>query len=227
MKAGKIIIVAVALLLIILAGVGIHYLRSPRFQERARAAVIARIEQATGLIVGVDGFELDLLRGRFLLRRLALRSREEAGTRFELTVDEVSGTIRLAALWRPKIDLNELNLVRLHLSIVPQPGGPPWKLEPVIRRSLSVAARKATVRDSWAEYDNRRIPLDLTLTALDCDIQYQPNPQSYAVQLAYRNSPLLWSGRNLVHDKYHLRDRAISADQGGDTQGRVCVSEHQ
>ena len=105
-----------------------------------------------------------------------------------------------AALWRPKIELGELNLLRLHMTIQPQPGGKPWSLEPVIRKSLSVAARKARVIDGWVEYDNRRIPLDLVLDTLECSIAYRDDPQRYDVQVSYRNSPLLWSGRKFVYD---------------------------
>jgi hypothetical protein len=73
-------------------------------------------------------------------------------------------------------------------------------MEPVIRRSLAVAARKAIVKDSWVEYNNRHIPLDLVLDALECDIQYRPNPQRYVAQVSYRNSPLFWQGRKFVYD---------------------------
>jgi hypothetical protein len=196
LRSHHIILTAISLILLAFAGAAVTYLRSARFQERARAALFARIRQATGLQLSMEQFSLDILRGRFAIGRLELKSARG----FALAIDEASGSFRLTALWRPKIELGELNLTRLHMSIVPQPGGAPWSLEPVIRRSLSVAARKTTVRDSWVQYDNRRIPLNLTLDALDCNIQYQPSPQSYVVQLAYKNSTLLWLGRKFVYD---------------------------
>lgn len=196
LRPRNIIPVAASMVLLAFAGAVITYLRSDRFQERVRAALIARVQQATGLRLALDQFSLDILRGSFSVTRLELRSTKG----FALAVDEVSGSFRLAALWRPKIELGELNLVRLHMSIVPQPGGAPWSFEPVIRRALSVAARQVTIRDSWVEYNNRRIPLDLVLDGLDCSIQYRPDPQRYEVQLAYKNSPLFWLARKFVYD---------------------------
>ena len=64
-RTGRIILIAVAAILLALAGSGISYLRSARFQEKARAAIIARIEQATGLRVQIERLTFDILRGTF------------------------------------------------------------------------------------------------------------------------------------------------------------------
>ena len=196
LRPRSILLTAFGLVLLAFAGATLTYLRSARFQERVRSELTARIRQATGLNVTMDQFSLDVLRGRFSVSKLEVNSTKG----LSLAVDEASGSFRLAALWRPKIELGELNLLRLHMTIVPQPGGGPWNIEPVIRRSLSVAARKATVRDSWVEYNNRRIALDLVLDALECDIAYRTDPQRYDVQVSYRNSPLLALGRKFVYD---------------------------
>ncbi len=196
LRPRTILITATALVALACAGAALTYLRSARFQERVRSEMTARIQQATGLHVTMDQFALDILRGRFSVSKLDLRSTKGLA----LSIDQVSGSFRLASFWRPKIVLGELNLLRLHMTIRPQPGGKPWSLEPVIRRSLQVAARKAAVIDSWVEYDNRRIPLDLVLDTLECGITYRDDPQRYEVQVSYRNSPLLWSGRKFVYD---------------------------
>ena len=96
MRVRTICLLAVSLVVLILAGAAITYLRSARFQERAREMLIARIENATGLDADVGRFSLDILRGRFLLNRFELRSQKGTGSRFSLTVDEISGSIRLA-----------------------------------------------------------------------------------------------------------------------------------
>jgi hypothetical protein len=197
---GRIILIAAAAILLALAGSGISYLRSARFQEKARATIIARIEQATGLRVQIERLTFDILRGTFHVKRLSLKSRKETGSRFEFSVDEVSGSFRLAALWRPKFELGELNLIRPRIVIREEPGGPPSKLEAVIRKSLDVAARKATIRDGWFELNERRVPLNMSAEAFDCSIQYQPSPHSYAVRVSYKNSPLQWAGRKFVYD---------------------------
>ncbi len=200
MKARKIVLAAAILISLALLAAGISYLRSERFQARARAAIIARIEQSTGLSVGLERFSLNVLRGRFLITRLELKPRQEGGSRFHLAVDEVSGSIRLSALWRPKIDLAELNLIRPKLTIVQAPGVPPTPMEPIITGALVVAARKATIQDGWVELNYRHIPLDLAMDSLDCSIQYRARPESYSVNVAYKNSPLLWPPRRFVYD---------------------------
>jgi translocation and assembly module TamB len=190
----------VGLVLLILAGAAITYLRSARFQERARQTLIARIEQATGLDADIGRFSLDILRGRFLLNRFELRSRKGTGNRFSLTVDEISGSIKLAALWRPKIDLGELNLIRPRMTIMREPNAASSNLQPIIRRSLDVAARRAAIRDGLVDLNYRHIPLNLVMDSLDCSIRFQSNPERYVVDVAYKNSPLDWAGRKFVYD---------------------------
>jgi len=199
-RVGSAIPIVFAVGLLVLAGLGISYLRSERFQAKAHAAIIARLEQATGLRVEIARLTFDILRGTFDVRGLALKTRKESGSRFEFSVDEVSGSFRLSTLWRPKFDLKELNILRPRFMIREEPGGGPSKLEAVIRRSLDVAARKATIRDGWFELNERRVPLDLVAEAFECHIQYQPDPHSYAVRVSYKNSPLQWAGRKFVYD---------------------------
>jgi translocation and assembly module TamB len=195
-RAGRYILIGCGLLAAAVFTASVLYLRSARFQEQARSAITARIEQSTGLRLSMSRFSLDVLRGTFSITRPDLKSRKS----FAFSADEISGSFRLTTLWRPKFELSELYLLRPHISIRPQPGGKPFSIEPVMRRAIQVAARKATIRNGWVEYDNRRIALDLVLEGLECDIQYRPSPQSYAVRLAYRNSTLLWAGRKFVYD---------------------------
>jgi hypothetical protein len=199
-RTRRIILSAAVVVFLALAGGGIYYLRSFRYQEKVRATIIARIEQATGLRAGIEKLSVDVFRGTFSVIRLELKSRKATGNRFEFSVDEVSGSFRLASLWRPKFELSELNIIRPRFVIREEPGGPPSKLESVMRRSLDVAARKATIRDGWFELNDRRVPLDLAAEAFDCSIQYRSSPQSYAVRVSYKNSPLQWAGRNFVYD---------------------------
>jgi hypothetical protein len=202
LRARTVVLTATGFVLLALGGAGMIYLRTDRFQAAVRAVLTERIRKATGLLVTMDQMSLDILWGRFSVTRLVLNSPKG----LSLSVEEATGSFRLATLWRPKIELGALNLTRLHMTIRPQPGGAPWNMEPVIRTSLAVAARQAVVKDSWVEYDNRRIPLDLVLESLNCDIAYQPDPQRYEVQVSYRNSPLRWLGRNFVYDlDAHLR----------------------
>lgn len=200
MRARTICLLSVSLIFLVLAGAAITYLRSARFQERAREMLIARIERATGLDTSVGRFSLDILRGRFLLDQFELRSPKATGSRFSLTVDEISGSIRLAALWRPKIDLGELNLIRPRMTILQGPNAAFSSLQPIIRRSLDIAARRAAIRDGWVDLNYRRIPLNLVMDALNCSIQYRTSPQSYVMEVAYKNSPMEWAGRKFVYD---------------------------
>jgi translocation and assembly module TamB len=200
MKARTKVLLILALVVPAAVTGAIFYLRSVHFQERVRAAVVARIEQATGLRTGMDRFTLDLFRGRFSMKKLTLRSREDSGNRLDVVVDEISGSLRLAALWRPRIELNELNLQRPHLTIAPEPGGSAWSLQPIVRNALDFAARKVTITDGWVDLNYRHIPLNMVMDALNCDIRYRPNPVSYEVQLEYKNSPLDWAERRFVYD---------------------------
>jgi autotransporter translocation and assembly factor TamB len=198
MKRGfRRILIAVPVAVFLCAFVGAaFYFRTAAFQARARAVLMARIEQSTGLRLSLGRFSIDVLRGTFSLSNLELKSKKT----FAFSADQISGSFRITTLWRPKFELGELNLVRPHISITPQPGGAPWSIEPIMRRSLDVAARKTTLRDGWVQYNNRRIQLNLDLEGLDCGFQYRPDPQSYLVHLAYKNGSLLWSNRKFVYD---------------------------
>ncbi len=196
-KVRVLMLSAAALVFLFLAGAVIVYLRSERFQEQMRTLIVTRIEQATGLRVGLERLSLDAIRGTFVVSRLSLRTRRETGNRIEFSVDEVTGVFRLTTLWRPRVELAELTIIRPRFAIRQEPGGGTWSLAPIMKRSIDVAARKAAIRDGWVELNNRRIPLNLTVDALNCSIRYRPSPQSYNLQVEYKNSPLQWAGRSL------------------------------
>ena len=61
--------------LIVALAVAYWYLRGEAFQEVARATLISRMEQASGLVCTVERFRLDVFRGRFRLEGIALRPR--------------------------------------------------------------------------------------------------------------------------------------------------------
>ncbi|MBP1594628.1 MAG: hypothetical protein H6Q05_5 [Acidobacteria bacterium] len=211
MRRHTILLLAGVLILVLIAAVSVSYLRSDKFRERVRSSIVAQIEQSTGLRAGMSRFSIDILRGRFSLSDFELKSRKETGNRFELRIAEISGSFRLAALWSPRIELAELDMERLRMEILQEPGGGTWSLGPVIQKSLAVAARKAVVRDGWVHLNNRRIPLDLQVIDLQCGIEYRPAPQSYAIRLSYRSSPLEWADRKFLYDL----DAALRMSPGG------------
>ena len=185
------------------AGSLLWYLQSDAFQALARAEVIARLQTATGMDVGLEQLRLDILNRNFAIRGLTLKPRPGAQESFRLSLDEATGKFRLGVLIRMRPRISELVLVRPHIWLASGTGSSTWQPEAFLRvfkRSLDLAIGKAVVRDGWLELNNRRIPFAVALEDLVCSITYLRSLESYEVKLGYRNGRFDWAGRQIRYD---------------------------
>ncbi len=196
----------ILLLLILTAGAGIalflRYLGSDRFQERVRRELVAALEQATGFSCSIDHAQFSPWRGVFSIRGLMLKDRSDAPS-FQLSVEEVSGSLRLLSVLRLKPSLAEVTLIRPHLTLAAAGGGPemdPQTLMRAFQKSLDMAVGTINVREGTVETGKRRIPIDFSLNDFACEIRYRPNVPAYQVHLAYRNSRLSWGDQEVRYD---------------------------
>ncbi len=179
------------------------YVRSGRFDEYVRAALISRVENATGMTCTLGKLDLDLLHGGFRVSGIALRPRGTEPGPLRVDIDEVNGRVSISSVWHFSLHLAELNIVRPRVELVSVRSGGGWSPEGVLeslRMSLDLAAGKILLTDGWAQIDNRRIPLNLSLDDVICEIHYVVRPQHYAIRLAYHHSRLLYEGRDIRYD---------------------------
>ena len=101
----RILLVALAGLVLAAAAAVVAYLQSRSFAELARAALERRASAATGLQCRVRSLRLDVLRLRFEIRGFELAPAPGTPHPIELTVDEIEGRLQLLSLWRFKVNL--------------------------------------------------------------------------------------------------------------------------
>lgn len=204
------------LLMVLLAAVGwlVWYLQSDAFQAFARTEVVARLQGATGMDVGLEQLRIDILNRRFLVRGFTLKPRQGKEGTFRLSLDQATGKFHLGVLIRMKPHVSELVLVRPHIWLMSGGGSSTWRPDAflkVFKQSLDLAIGKAVVRDGSLEVNNRRIPFALDLDDLVCNITYLRSLENYEVRLGYRNGRFDFAGRRIVYDL----DSELRAGLGG------------
>ena len=199
----RILLVALAGLVLAAAAAVVAYLQSRGFEELARAALERRASAATGLQCRVRSLRFDVLRLRFEIRGFELAPAPGRPHPIELAVDEIEGRLRLLSLWRFKVDLAEVHARRPRLRVAVGRDGEafdPEKIMQGLNVSLDLAAGKVTIDGGWLDFNDRRIPVDLVLRDALCEVSYRARPRGYAVHLAYRDGSAVWSGRPLTYD---------------------------
>ena len=73
-KAVKIGFFVFVTLLLGIAGTGVWYVRTERFQEMMRSTLISQLEKATGMSCAIEYLNLDIFHGRFILKGVKLCS---------------------------------------------------------------------------------------------------------------------------------------------------------
>ncbi len=199
------LILSAVLLLLIAAFVGtsLWYLRSQRFQEYARHLAIQQVERATGLSCSIDRLLINPWRGSFRISGFTLQSRPGATAPVRITVDEISGSVRVRSLVAFKLVLTDLDIVRPHIVLATGRGGAQWNPEEflkVYRTSLNLEAARVSLREGQVEVNDRKIPFDVSLNNLVCEVHYLPEKPSYRIRVAYDNGRFNWADRTLVYD---------------------------
>jgi len=189
-------------LMVALAG-AFRYLRSDKFQEFARATLISRVERATGMVCTVERLRLDVFRGQFRLEGSTLRARTPRVGPLTLSIDEMSGRVSVSSLWHFNLHLAELNITRPQVALISAGGRTGWNPEEFLkslRMSLDLAAGRVSLTDGWVKVNNTLIPLNLSLDDVTCELHYAAYPRHYSIRLAYKNSRLIYEGRDIKYD---------------------------
>lgn len=199
----KVILILALVCFILLGGFLAWFAGSGRFQEYARNLIVGRIEKASGMRCNIELFDLDLLRGRFMVKDFHLGPQEGKTETFVLNIDEISGSLSITSLWLPKIQLNELNLIRPQIRLSSGQEGSPWNPEPllkVLRFSLGFGVGKIVFSEGILQVNNRSIPFNLSAEDFHCEMRYLRDPSSYKIHVAYKEGSFLIRNQDLVYD---------------------------
>ncbi|HYK90985.1 MAG TPA: hypothetical protein VE398_19590, partial [Acidobacteriota bacterium] len=210
----KVILGVTAALVIAATGTVFWYVRSGRLQEFARVDLISRVQKATGMVCTVGRLELAPLRGEFRLTGITLGPITDGAGPLTASIDEVKGRVSLSSIWHLSLHLAELNVLRPRVTLTSTQGGGGWDPENVLkslRTSLDLAAGSILLTDGWVQLDNTHIPLNLSLNDVICEIHYVADHPHYCIRLAYKNSRLLYEGRDI---KYNLDTRINLSMEG-------------
>ena len=213
----KLLIVFLILVMVVFSA-GVWFLRSQRFQVMARNLLVERLREATGLECRIEDFNLDLFGGRFRAKGLVLEPRPGEASLLRLKVDEVNGSFTIVSFMKRTFDLTELTLVQPQLRLNLGQGTSafdPEKFLKGLRKSLEFGAKHVAIRGGWFELNDQRMPFDLSLNDLICELVYSNNPVGYRIRLGYKNSHVVWSGRDISYD---LDARVFLSLQGLDIE---------
>ena len=199
----KILLIVALASIVLLAGVFTWFAGSGRLQGYARQQLVTRIEKATGMLCSLEHFEVHPLTGRFMVNGFRLGPRPGKIETFSLNITEISGSISITSLWRPKIQLNELNLIQPQIKLSSGQEGSPWNPEPllrVLRFSLGFGIGKIGLRDGILRVNNRSTPFDLSARDFQCEMRYSADPSSYRVHFAYKEGSFVIQQHPLIYD---------------------------
>jgi hypothetical protein len=199
----KVILIVALASFILLAGVLAWFASSGKLQEDARNLIVERIEKASGMLCSIERFDLDLLQGRFRVASFHLGPRPGRTETFILNIEEISGSLSLSSLWRPRIQMNELNLIRPQIKLSSGQEGSRWNPGPllkILRFSLGFGVGKIVLREGILQVNNRSTPFDLSAKDFQCEMRYSKDPSSYKVHVAYKEGSFLIQNHSFVYD---------------------------
>ena len=197
--------IAAVLLALIAAFVGTSawYLRSERFQEYARRLAVARLEHATGLTCSIARLRINPFRGSFHAWGLVMQSPPEARAAAKIQVEEISGSLRLRSLITFRVSLVELDMLRPSVVLASAGGDSQWNPEEFLkgyRTSLDLEAGVVSLRDGWIEVKNRKIPFEIALKNLVCEVRYLRKAPAYTIHVAFQDGKLNWARESFLYD---------------------------
>jgi translocation and assembly module TamB len=197
------ILVLAVISFILAAGTLIWFARSGRLQNYARDFLVTRIEKASGLRCTIQRFETSPWLGKFVVQGFSLGARPGNLETFSLSVDEISGSLSVTSLWLPKVQLNELNLIRPQIRLSSGQERTPWNPEHllnILRFSLGFGVGRIVLREGALQVNNQIVPFDLSAKDLRCEMRYSRNPSSYKIHLAYKEGSFLIGQQRLIYD---------------------------
>ncbi len=222
MKTRWIFIIGALALFLLLTLSGLLYLQTDSFQEFVHHTIVSQIEKNTGMQCRIEDFRFRIYKGRLNLQGLELLSPESDSGFLALKMEEIDTRFSLSSLWRLRMRVNELHLVRPQIELATgedteKKEESSWNLEKLLQtlfpesKNISFELKQLTVTDGLIKINEVSSPFNLSLKDLECQIGYQDDPEGYAIYLAYRESRFFYKQRDIVHD---LKVSAILSPQG-------------
>lgn len=183
-------IVAAALPVAAVIG-GLLILRSAWFENRVREKLIEVAEDATGGRVEIGSFQYDRHNLTATVAPFVLHGAEAPGEPPLFQAAKIQVGMRIVSLLARRVDLALLLVDQPRVSITVQPNGLTNVPEPRLKRSqqnlmgdlLDLKAQSLTVRNGSAEYNSRRVPLDLTAENARLQFHYDAAGPAYVGEL--------------------------------------------
>ena len=101
-------LIALAALLLILAGAAVWVVQSDWLRRKVHARIVDELEAATGGRVTLGGFDFDWRTGRAELRDIEIHGLEPAGAAPLFQARRIVAGLKVISLWRRKFDLLSL-----------------------------------------------------------------------------------------------------------------------
>jgi translocation and assembly module TamB len=179
-----------ALILVGAAGAFFAYLNSPAFERRAKDFVIEELERRTGAQVSLEEFDLALWDQRFRLEGLTLRGLEAPSDPPLAHLSRIDVGLRFRTLFQRRIDLFELTITQPEIRVVVGLDGRtniPSPVDTGPRRPLDfrISIDNFNIKDGAAFFNERRVDVDLDLTNLVSEINFDGAAEVLSGHLRY------------------------------------------
>lgn len=193
-----VISLVIGVTLIVLVVGAAFYLRSEHFKQVVRQKVISGLEQATGGQVELHSVEWNLSQLRFAAGNLTIHGTEAQGEAPFLFVEHVEGKLRITSAVGARVRLQSLQITRPAVHIIVYPDGstnaPPVKQPSQpgnpVQQLFDLAVRQAEVTNGVLQINDRKLPLDFSVSDLHATMSYDRPVQRYdgAVQVGRMNA---------------------------------------
>ena len=191
-------------------------LQSDWFRERVRKKIVSVVEDATGGRVEIGAFTYD--RGALTaeVSKFVLHGKELPSEAPLFRADSIQVGLRVVSLLRKQVDVASLVIKNPQISITDGPAGtnlPSPKIRPwskgILQTLLDLKVRRFSMSNGWAEFNFRRVPLDIRTENLNARFAYNSLTRRYTGELSSR--------------ALHLQAAPIVPDASFDVQSRMEI----
>lgn len=185
---------------VIAATAAILVLRSDWLRNEVRQRIASTVERGFGGRVEVGNFDYDWRHMTATVAPFVLHGAEPAGQPPLFRAAKLTIGLRLVSLIKPSVDLAFLVVDRPEVHVTVSADGhtniPPPTMSPadVIRDLVVLRVEKFIVQDGYAEYNTRRIPLDIKGEGLKAYLQFDKAAKRYYGEISSRALHLRYPG---------------------------------
>ena len=176
---------ALALVVVLLAGALLLYLQSNAFHERVRRRIITQLEFVTGGKAELKNFHWSLSRLQFDLDDLTIHGLEKPGEIAYAHVDHAHVAVKIISLLGQEIGLREVDVQHPVVHLVVYPDGSTNQPNPKLEQSAGDAAERLfslrmdrlRVSQGMLLLNETKVPLDLRADSVTAGMTFHAKPQ--------------------------------------------------